>query len=210
MAAAPSSPRGLRSAGLLVVLLLGSMTVSYYGAGALREPSGGKAPTPQVIGDSAAAGIPGGRHLVAYVLISSECGFCTEKRSKEAIRSIRQVLRTAYDSAYARVTVVGVVMDDSLEAGTQYLKELSSSGRPFDQVSMGGIWLNEQVVNLVWRQAVSDPMIPQVIIVERYVDADNWPRALDVGKRDSVVTLVTGRTDLLTWVAAGGPLAFRP
>jgi len=143
------------------------------------------------------------------VLLSSECGFCTEKWARKAIGELRDSLQRVQGKAFAHTSVVGVALDNDVRAGVRYLQNLREAGAPFDELSVGGSWLNELITRLVWRDGLATPEVPQVVLVERNVDATSYPRNIDV-HRDSMLLRVAGHDDLIAWVNAGTPLTFRP
>lgn len=151
---------------------------------------------------------PSGPYLVAYVLLSSRCGFCTEKGTKKAISQIRDSLRASIGEAFARVAVIGVTIDDDLNAGIEYLQDLGPSNGVFDEVSVGGGWLNQFITSMVWRDGVASPEVPQVLLFRRQVDASGFPRHIDV-QPDSLVLRIAGRDELIRWVSNGAPLDFK-
>jgi hypothetical protein len=155
--------------------------------------------------DSLAVPIPTGRHLVAFVFLSSECGACTFEETERAIRRLRASLRTSHAETFARIAVVGVTIDGDLRAGTNYVRRLNRSGQVFDELSVGGVWMNQLVTQRVWREGVALPAVPQVLLVGRHVDASEYPRMVDV-RRDSILFRVVGREDLVAWVDRGTPL----
>ncbi len=196
---------------LIVLVVVFSMVASYGLTGAWRGNSGRGARPASLAGAGAGTSrvqspFPSGRYLVAFVLLSSECGFSTEKGTKKAIRELRASLRASHAKAFAKVSVIGIAIDEDLDAGVRYLQSLGPSA--FDEISVGGSWLNELVTALVWRDGVATPETPQVVLVERRVDASEYPRNIDV-QRDSVLLKVTGRDDLLAWVNQGAPMDFR-
>lgn len=194
----------------LIVFVVGFSTLTSYGV--TRAWRGNSGRDLQL---SATAGVGAdtshrtpfrsGRYLVAFVLLSSECGFSTEKETKKAIPALRASLHASQGKAFAKVSVVGIAIDDDLDVGMRYLQSLGRS--VFDELSVGGSWLNELVTALVWRNGVATPETPQVVLVERRVDASEYPRNIDV-QRDSVLLKVTGRDDLIAWVNHGTPLDF--
>lgn len=146
-----------------------------------------------------------GSYLVAYVMLSSGCAACRDERTKLVLRNLGDSLRSSHASAFARVLVIGVVIDRSFESGVEYLQDI---GPAFDEVSIGGGWLNQQVTNLVWRDALVRAAVPQVVLVERRVDASRYPHDMLVAG-DSLVLSVAGRDSLTLWINGGTPLALR-
>ena len=100
---------------------------------------------------------------------------------------------------------MGIASDRDLRKGVQYLESLGALGSVFDQLSLGGSWLNEQMAALVWREGVATPEVPQIVLVERLVDAGNYPAHVEI-RRDSLLLVVAGLTDIVRWVSDGTPL----
>jgi hypothetical protein len=202
---------GVRRSLLLFAVLSVALLGSFKAARALRGHQSKGAPVAQGApgaGDAqTSTQFPTGDYLVAYVLMSSECGFCTEKHTEEAIRTLRDSLRASQGSHFAHISVVGVSLDDDLAAGSRYLSGLGKYGTAFDQVAIGESWLNEFATRLIWRDGLAKAAIPQVVLIERRIDARNYPRYIDV-RRDSMLLTVTGRDSLIAWVAGGTRLDF--
>jgi hypothetical protein len=115
---------------------------------------------------------------------------------------LRDTLRAAQSANFAAVSVIAVDLEGDVRSGVDYLRSLGPS---FDQVSIGGAWLNELITNLVWREALAKPSVPQVLLVARRVDASRFPRDVAVG-RDSLVLSVAGRDSVVEWIGRGAPL----
>jgi hypothetical protein len=155
---------------------------------------------------AASTPITSGRHLIAYVLLDSRCGACTHRTTEAAIERLRTSLDASYKPTFKQISVVGVALDTDLRAGTRYLERLNHSGHVFDQLSVGGAWMNELVSQRVWRDAAALPGVPQVLLLSRTVDASGYPRTVDLA-HDSVLTRVFGRDEIAKWVNRGTPLA---
>jgi hypothetical protein len=108
---------------------------------------------------------------------------------------------------FAQVSVVGVAIDEDLAAGIEYLGKLGPRGEVFDEISVGRSWMNEFVTGFVWRAGIAEPEVPQLLLVERQVDAAAYPRHIVI-RPDSVLLRITGRNDLMAWVEQGTPLDF--
>lgn len=211
MSQIPGTGSGVRRSLLLFAVLCGALLGSFKAARALRSHQSNAAPAAQGgpgVGDAQTnTQFPTGDYLIAYVLMSSDCGFCTEKHTEEAISALRDSLRASQGSRFAHVSVVGISLDDDVAAGSRYLSGLGKHGAAFDQVGIGGSWLNEFATRLIWRDGLAKAAIPQVVLVDRRIDARNYPRYIDV-RRDSMLLNVTGRDSLIAWVAGGARLDF--
>lgn len=146
-----------------------------------------------------------GRYLVIYAFVAKECGLCREEKTRQALARLRQVVVLANKENFAEIRVIGVALDDDVSEGVSYLKSLETDGRIFDQISVGGGWLNEQVAGMVWREHQFLPRVPQVVGVVRRIDASAYPSSIAV-QPDSLLFVVTGRDSLLKWIGGGGRL----
>ncbi len=150
-----------------------------------------------------------GVHLVAFVITTSSCGWSTQPRTMGALGSIRERLRSVYGDKYARVGVVGVAIDDDPETGVAFLSDIAGGSvrTAFDQVVIGGSWLNEQIVRFVWREGVAEAATPQVIVLERIVDTSLYPSDYTIGIGDDrIVANARGSSDIIQWLQHGLPL----
>jgi len=189
--------RALGLVAVLVAAVAGSYIVS---RGLLASGSGSSASALR----SDSLGPPSGKYLVAYVMVSSRCAACRDERTRTAIGSLRDSLRSSHSAAFAKITVVGVGID-GVEPGVKFLRTF---GPAFDELSTGGAWMNEIVTRVVWRDAVARALVPSVVLFQRQVDARRYPMDIEVGD-DSVLVAVGGADSLVQWISAGTPLAHR-
>jgi thiol-disulfide isomerase/thioredoxin len=151
---------------------------------------------------------PSGYHLIAFVFVSSACGFCREERTMEAIGRLRDSLRVAGGTRFAQVSVVGIALDQTIGQGLEYLRSLGKPELVFDEISAGGGWLNEYVANFMWRAGIGKPAVPQVILVIRRIDTMAFPRFIDI-QADSVAGVIDGRDAIIKWVNTGAHVTGR-
>lgn len=197
-------------------VLLGSIVASYVAVSIWQVERGSGAAASEADVASAGADVnpfasANGTHLIAFVITESDCGWSALPSTMEAVGSIREALRSAYGDSYAQVTVVGVALDRNLDAGLRFLADLGK-GRldgAFDQVSVGGSWLNEQVVQFVWRGGITQAAIPQVVVVERQVNTESYPATIGV-QSDRLLVNPIGTAEITQWVREGLPLDYTP
>ena len=79
----------------------------------------------------------------------------------------------------------------------------------FDQLNLGGSWLNERIISLVWRPDIVPPALPQVILMETEVNADLYPEYIEVAQESTALTLF-GRDEIIDWVDSGTPRRLKP
>lgn len=148
-----------------------------------------------------------GRYLLAFVFVSSECGFSTLPQTRRALRALPDSLREAHGAEFTSVSVIGVTIDKDVDTGLRFLREIERSGQVFDEISVGRSWLNEHVLRFVWREGMATANLPQVVLVERHVDVTRYPRHIAT-ERDSVLLNLTGSKAISEWVGKGASLRF--
>lgn len=202
---------------LAMSVLLGSIVTSYFGMGIWQQRTSVSLPTSSDVVGAGEAVNPfasaNGMHLIAFVVTASSCGWSTLPATMEAIGRIREELQLAHGDSYAQVSVVGVALDGDLDAGLQFLADLGK-GKPskaFDQVSVGGSWLNEQVVRFVWREGLAPNRTPQVILIERPVNTESYLSSATIEvQSDRLVVNPIGSVEMLDWIDQGVPLDYSP
>ena len=202
---------------LALPVLLVSTLVAYVSASTLLEEmrtrgagsTRAESPTPDAPTNPFAS--VDGVHLIAFVITASDCGWSNHPQTKAALGSIRERMRSAYGDRYAHLEIVGVAIDEEPEAGLTFLSEIGGGTvrTAFDQVAVGGSWLNEQVVRFVWREGKAVASTPQVIVVERLVDTSSYLSESTIKTGDDlVVANPRGSRDLLRWLEQGLPLDY--
>ena len=146
-----------------------------------------------------------GTHLIAYFFTASDCGWSRLLSQSTAVKDMAVRLRSLPATSYAQVSVVGVDLDEDIDVG---LKTLSQLGKgTFDQVIVGGSWLNEQIVRLVWRDGVIEPSLPQVFIIERPINTESYVSDYKiVVDDDRIVGTLVGERQITNWMRDGYPI----
>jgi hypothetical protein len=200
---------GLLRLAFLVGLFVSATLLSYRMATGLRSSGvSALASAVAIIPDSpVVAPYASGQYLVAIIFVASDCGISAHPTTTEALRQVPGLLRTGAAADFSNVSVLGVALDTDLGAGARLLQQLQQPGSELDEVSVGSGWLNEQVIRFMWRDGSAAPLLPQVVLIERSVDARMYPAHIEVGD-DAVVLNVVGRDDILQWVDEGAPLDF--
>lgn len=210
--------RGLPRTALAAVVLLGSITASYLSVTVWQtQRVSGVAVSEAGVASSSTPVNPfadvNGTHLIAFVFTSSDCGWSADQATMDAVGSIRSKMRSAHGGSYAEVSVVGVALDDDLEAGLRFLSELGNGTAEdaFDQVIVGGSWLNEQVVRFVWREHVAKAASPQVVVIERPVNTESYLLTSTIHvDSDRLVVNPVGSAEIIQWINQGLRLDYSP
>jgi hypothetical protein len=208
------SLNGLSKTVLSSVILIASIGASYSAATAFwpktrllhRTDIRSSTPQGEPVNPFASSN---GTNLVVYVFTASDCGWSVLLGQGEAVRSLRTQLRSVHGSAYAQITIVGVGLDRDVGTGLRFLTDLGdgSISNAFDQVVVGGSWLNEQIIRLVWREGVIEPALPQILVVERPVDTASYVETHKIEvQHDRVVANLRGERQITQWMDAGYPV----
>jgi hypothetical protein len=131
----------------------------------------------------------------------------------EALGVIRSSLLSAHGGSYAKISVIGVALDDTVSNGLQFLTQIGRGNvaQAFDQVAVGGSWLNEEIVRYVWMAGAAEASTPQVVLLERRIDTGDYLSASRIGvEGETHLQNITGSSAILQWLADGVPLARQP
>ena len=200
----------VRLLGVLTVIAAGSFAFAYT-SGRWRAPTGGEAEGARIIRTApdsvklAAQGIVPGRQMIAYVLVSSTCGFCQRSDTKEALASLRETQKRSNVGSFASTSVIAIAIDPDFAKGLGYLEGVGLSS--FDEISVGRGWMNEHLGHLVWRDSAGVAAVPQVIVLARDLSATLRPRMLVTIGRDSILMKLRGYKAIVEWVRGGAVVA---
>lgn len=143
--------------------------------------------------------LPRGREIVAVYFGASTCGPCLLPSVKDAVRAMKPLLDGQAKQAHAAFSVIGVSTDWQTAKGSEFLAPLGL----FDQVVVGGNWMNLAVEHLVWRDPKGSPALPQVLVFDRTVNPEG--RTITFSE-PNLLRRVTGSDSIVAWVAAGAPI----
>jgi hypothetical protein len=196
-------PGPVRSA-VVVLLAVAVMGGSYAGVYTWRV----RRETARMESVPTAQEYPSGTYLTAYMIMSSKCHFCTSESAKAAIRGLRAAVRHAAGSRYAGVSVVGVAIDADMGSEIKFIQAVGGSSA-FDQISVGGGWLNQLLAKLSWQDGFAEPAVPEIVFTRRQVNSAGYPQMISIGPE----TLLFHKTGdgALAWIDTlerGGPLPF--
>ena len=144
---------------------------------------------------------PFGTYLRVYFLYSSDCGICKDPAVMRAMSAMPAAVRAAaVQHGYQRVSLLAVSPDANRAASLGYLDRLGA--RSFDEVNIGGGWLNATIGDLVWRTGTIEASVPQVLVYRRQVSGTTAPYRMTISP-DTLIGIVSGRDQLLKWKDSG-------
>jgi hypothetical protein len=131
---------------------------------------------------------------VMILIGSSHCGYSTDPKLKGAYDR----LVAANDKAhhFGPTLRIGVSMDEDARRGFEWLQ---SVGR-FDEVDIGGNWLNDAVVNYIWSERAAPPSIPQILLVERHIHEAGLPSPRISVTKARIIRRAAGLDHITQWL----------
>jgi hypothetical protein len=132
-------------------------------------------------------------------LVSSTCGANDRVGFEEAIRTAQQSLAERFTGGGRQFVSTGVFVDWQLEKGIDFLGGIGD----FDEVIIGGSWLNSGAIRYIWRDYPGASALPQVIVAKRAVTVAR--NTIGVGEEELLLRLV-GAEAIMRWVELGMPI----
>lgn len=137
-------------------------------------------------------GLPRGDQVVVFFVASASSRGSTASGLREAVLSLHQKLRAEAERQGLALEVVGVSVDWDVDDGIRFLRRYG----PFDEMVVGGNWVNLAAIEYIWRDQPGTPTIPQIVVVRRRVDPG--PSTIGVGP-DQVLGRFVGVEQIVEW-----------
>lgn len=191
----------------LGVVVLASAVRSLLPRPAVAGPVSSSAPASGVHlpapGDSTAAYKPAyrlvsGRERVMIFVGASFCGAHREPGFPEAVERVKTRLQQDAQRSGATFRAIAVSLDWEPDSALAFLKPF---GR-WEELSVGGNWTNELALRFLWSGPSPEPTVPQVIVLERDVQAGASVRVSAPRELHRVV----GAIPIRRWADSGAPL----
>jgi hypothetical protein len=112
------------------------------------------------------SGLPDQIEFQLVVIGSTTCHGADSPAFQAAIRRLQERVRAEGKGDSVAVTLIGVGLDWVPDDADRFLRRFGA----FDMKLIGGNWLNEGAVKYVWRDLPGEPVIPQVLLVQRHVE----------------------------------------
>ncbi len=112
---------------------------------------------------------------------------------------MKRILAATARSAGASFASVGIAVDWVTRDGWEFLQRFG----PFDEIIVGRNWLNSASLHYMWRELPGEPVVPQVVVVERSILLDG--AKLEVSP-DRALLRKVGADEVIAWAVRGGGL----
>ena len=142
---------------------------------------------------------PRGHELVAVFVSSSTCVGNRRPGFLESIDPMNHSLAERARGQGLPYVAVAVTTDWEPDSGYAYLRRLSK----WNEVIVGRNWFNLGIAHYVWADTLTNPFVPEVILLER--DTDMGTTRARIGN-ERVLARIVGADSILSWVRRGTPL----
>jgi hypothetical protein len=115
------------------------------------------------------------------------------------------LLASQAEAAHTGFATLGVAISEDIDSGVAMLQPLSQ----FEEISIGGGWVNQTAEKYFWTDPTGKAPVPQVLIVEREINATDTRSQWSVSPH-RLVLRVLGADPIRAWVAKGAPLGLQP
>jgi hypothetical protein len=182
------SPKTDLSVVLALVAIVASLSGLLYARQAATEASAksGTGSTTE-LSPKDSGRVRSGKELLAVFIASSTCGASQLVGLPQAIHHIRRSLPVLAGRDGRRAVLVGVALDHTAKEGLKFLSRFGE----FDEIMVGGSWLNSGAVQFLIRDQPGPLAMPQLVLVERDITTGN--QSLQVGTDRVVARHVGGR-----------------
>jgi hypothetical protein len=138
--------------------------------------------------------------LVAVFVLSSNCFASRDEEMPRLVEEVKQSLKEASTLNAHEFRAVAVGVDPTPEASWSLIQTM---GR-FDEVILGGGWLNHGMLSYVWEGHAGPPDVPQIVLVRRGLRrmSDGLYGVTDA----EVLGRFVGFGEIRRWVYAGAPV----
>ncbi|MGD2153917.1 MAG: hypothetical protein PVG79_11675 [Gemmatimonadales bacterium] len=133
---------------------------------------------------------------------SSTCGAHRDAGFRAAIATAKRALAERFTGAGRQFASAGVAIDWRIEDGIEFLAEFGE----FDEIIVGGNWLNSGAIRYVWEDFPGSSVVPQVVVARRSVNVSG--STIAVGEEELLARLA-GAEQIMEWVDLGVPLVQR-
>lgn len=140
-----------------------------------------------------------GDETVLVLVGGSFCGAHRRPGFPGAVESAKLHVQRQARATGRQFRAVGVSLDWKPDEALAFLGGLGE----FDEMLLGGNWVGDGAARYVWRDMPGEPVVPQLIVVERHVEAGQAAVGIT---RERVLKRVLGADAIEEWVRSGAPL----
>lgn len=140
-----------------------------------------------------------GIQIVAIFVGSETCTASLKRGFAETIHRMRSDVQVQAQKQGKQFSYMGLSAGNSAQAGILYLAPFG----PFDEISSGHGWLNNEAMHFIWQQHPGEAAVPQVIVIQRRLAMLQPGYAFSDEK---VLLRAVGVPQIENWVRGGSPI----
>lgn len=130
---------------------------------------------------------------------SARCPACRRRDLREAVAEGMALVRDSLSYYHLRGRTVGVAVDDDVQDAWNFLRGIGN----FDELVVGGGWLNLGAARYIWSGSDGYATVPQILIVARIVESMTGSVRLS---EEVYGSKLIGAAKIMDWVSKGAPL----
>ncbi|HEX6369760.1 MAG TPA: hypothetical protein VF006_12645 [Longimicrobium sp.] len=139
-----------------------------------------------------------GTEIVLVLVGAAFCGAQREPGFPQAVEEAKLRVQEQAKARGAQFRAIAVSLDWKTEEALAFLESFGA----FDEIHVGSNWLNDGARRYIWADLPGEPVVPQVLVVEREIETEP---AVQV-RSERVIKRIAGAAPLITWVRAGAPM----
>lgn len=120
---------------------------------------------------------------------STKCAYADYPPFAKTVERLKTNVRAVAVRGGLRFSTLGVAVDRNPDDGLRFIRRFGA----FDEVAVGGGWLNSIAVAYMWREHAGTAGIPQVIVIRRRITYQE--SGIAVGQ-DSVIRRIVGASEI--------------
>ncbi|HEV7587485.1 MAG TPA: hypothetical protein VGO40_05095 [Longimicrobium sp.] len=139
-----------------------------------------------------------GTEVVMVFVGTSTCRATKEKGFPAVLERVKVAASRRAAAEGKQFRVIGVAMDNDTDVGLRFLRKFGK----FDELAVGGNWMNQEVVRYVWRDLPYRPSVPQLVVLEREIRKE---KTVVWVSPEREVRRLLGTDEIRRWGDAGAP-----
>lgn len=144
--------------------------------------------------------LQGGEEIAFIFIGASSCPAASKGDVISTVRTAKKAVGNRLDSLELSYTTIGVAKDWSTQEGINYLERLGK----FNQITVGGNWMNMAIMKYVHDGISGQAATPQLLLVHRKVRGIEAP-TFSIEKETLLLRKV-GVNEIMRWASSGYPI----
>lgn len=140
-----------------------------------------------------------GKQVVMVLVGAAFCGAQRKPGFPQQVEDAKLSLQRQAAASDRQFSTLAVSLDWKTEDALAFLEHFGE----WDQLSVGGNWLNEGAIRYVWREMPADPVVPQILVIER--DVVKGEQGITI-RGDRLLKRLMGTAEIEAWVQSGAAL----